>query len=176
MTSIAFEIKTSRAVARQLIRHKSLFFQEFSQRYMNVKNFEKVNLRKQADKNRQSSTVPINEEIEYYTEDGATKIVISMDDLVSYYLDEIKNVYNILINNGVSKESARFILPECAESTVYVHGTIRSFYHYFSLRMQEDTQLEHRELAEEMFKIFREEYPILSELIKPTETKVDTEQ
>lgn len=142
------EIKTSRAIAQQILRHRSFTFQEFSQRYAEVQTFESVKLRKQAESNRQSSSDPIADPV--------------CDQLSSTVVAVAYKAYNELLNKGVARESARMILPLCTQTTLYMSGSCRSFIHYISLRCKEDTQLEHREVALAIKEQFRKVFPTIS--------------
>ena len=126
MASMTLEIKTSRAIAAQILRHRSFSFQEFSQGYSVAQDLEEVQLRKQAEKNRQSST-------DEFT-DGFFLAK------VREHLAKSVSLYNQAIKMGVAKESARLLLPLTTETTMYMSGTIRSWVHYIDLRSQEDTQ------------------------------------
>ncbi len=132
--SLTFQIVTSRAIAAQILRHRSFCFQEFSQRYSEVTDFESFQVRKQADKNRQSS---------------ADLMDLSEEDLTNLkeYLVNGAALYDNLIKKGAAKECARMILPLCTQTTMYMTGNLRSWIHYVDLRSNEDTQLEHREIA-----------------------------
>jgi len=151
MVDMTLEIKTSRAIAAQILRHRSFSFQEFSQRYSKAQKLEPVEIRKQAEKNRQSST------------DG-------FED--AYLLSKVRehtskgiSLYNQLIEAGAAKESARMILPLTTETTMYMKGSIRSWIHYIDLRTEENTQKEHREIAEECKSIFKEHFPNVAEAL-----------
>ena len=148
MASMTLEIKTSRAIAAQILRHRSFSFQEFSQRYSVAQDLEEVQLRKQAEKNRQSST-------DEFT-DGFFLAK------VREHLAKSVSLYNEAIKMGVAKESARLLLPLTTETTMYMSGTIRSWVHYIDLRSQEDTQKEHRDIAEGCRDIFVEHFPNIS--------------
>lgn len=137
MVSACFEIETSRAIARQILRHKSFSFQELSLRYVEAQSFENVKPRKQAKKNRQSSTGDLDPDTERWFAEQHSSLVAQANDF-----------YNEAIKRGVARESARFSLPECATSRLYMAGTMRSWIHYLDLRTQEDTQQEHREAAQ----------------------------
>ena len=134
MVDMTLEIKTSRAIAAQILRHRSFSFQEFSQRYSQAQVLEKLELRKQADKNRQSSTDEYQNSI--------------LQAKVREHVAKGISLYNNLIEDGVAKESARMILPLTVETTMYMKGSIRSWAHYIDLRTEENTQKEHREIAE----------------------------
>ena len=144
MASMTLEIKTSRAIAAQILRHRSFSFQEFSQRYSVAQELEEVQLRKQAEKNRQSST-------DEFT-DG---LFLAK---VREHLGRSVSLYNQAIKLGVAKESARLLLPLTTETTMYMSGTIRSWVHYIDLRSQEDTQKEHRDIANACKDIFVEHF------------------
>ena len=148
MASMTLEIKTSRAIAAQILRHRSFSFQEFSQRYSVAQDLEEVQLRKQAEKNRQSST-------DEFT-DGFFLAK------VREHLAKSVSLYSQAIEMGVAKESARLLLPLTTETTMYMSGTIRSWVHYIDLRSQEDTQKEHRDIAEGCRDIFVEHFPNIS--------------
>jgi thymidylate synthase (FAD) len=132
--SLTFQIVTSRAIAAQILRHRSFCFQEFSQRYSNITGLESFSVRKQAEKNRQSSA------------DVLDLSETERDELKDYLLKGIE-MYEGLIKKGAAKECARMILPLCTETTLYMTGNLRSWIHYVDLRSSEDTQLEHREIA-----------------------------
>lgn len=150
--SFTVEIKTSRAIAAQILRHRSFVFQEFSQRYSEISNFEDVQLRYQANKNRQSSTNPIQD--------------ASLNQDIKNLLEHSKKLYLKLISNGVAKECARMILPLTTETTIYMTGSVRSWLHYLELRCDEHTQLEHREIANAIKNdIFIKKFPNISKAL-----------
>ena len=151
MVDMTMEIKTSRAIAAQILRHRSFSFQEFSQRYSQAQVLEKLELRKQAEKNRQSSTD------KYQNADLQTK--------VREHIAKGVSLYNNLIEDGVAKESARMILPLTIETTMYMKGNVRSWAHYIDLRIEENTQKEHREIAQACKQIFQENFPTVSEAL-----------
>jgi thymidylate synthase (FAD) len=148
LASMCLEIKTSRGIAAQILRHRSFSFQEFSQRYSEVQGLEPLELRKQADKNRQSSS------------DAFTNGLLNTK--VREHTAKSISLYNSLISAGAAKESARFILPLTTETTMYMQGSVRSWIHYINLRAQENTQKEHRDIAEACRQIFIEEFPNIS--------------
>ena len=151
MVDMTLEIKTSRAIAAQILRHRSFSFQEFSQRYSQAQVLEKLELRKQADKNRQSSTDEYQNSI--------------LQAKVREHVAKGISLYNNLIEDGVAKESARMILPLTVETTMYMKGSIRSWAHYIDLRTEENTQKEHREIAEACKEIFKQNLPTVSEAL-----------
>ena len=136
MASACFEITTSRAISAQILRHKSFSFQEFSQRYASITTFEHYRARRQAEKNRQSSI----DDLDY---DTINWFDWAQDKIQEYSTD----LYEEALEKGVAKECARFILPMSIQTKLYMHGSIRSWIHYLSLRTKEDTQHEHREIA-----------------------------
>tara|TARA_R100001082_G_scaffold59793_1_gene33187 strand:- start:9 stop:644 length:636 start_codon:yes stop_codon:yes gene_type:complete len=151
MVDMTLEIKTSRAIAAQILRHRSFSFQEFSQRYSQAQVLEKLQLRQQAAKNRQSSTDEYN-----------NGLLLAK---VREHLGRGISLYNNLIEDGVAKESARMILPLTIETTMYMKGSIRSWAHYIDLRTEENTQKEHREIAEACKEIFKQNLPTVSEAL-----------
>ncbi len=162
------EIKTSRAIAAQLLRHRSFTFQEFSQRYSIATEFEKIELRKQAKKNRQSSEDVFDPTIfEDYSHYSASSII-------SNALENLTVIYNRLLNAGVAKEVARMILPLATQTTLYMTGSIRSWIHYLNLRTKEDVQLEHRQIAESIAGIFDQQFPIISAALVLQKTEQET--
>lgn len=155
MASATFEIKTSRAIAAQILRHRSFSFQEFSQRYSTATELERIELRKQGKTNRQVGDEPlsVSEHIELF------------DKIEKLQEDSIK-LYNDLISKGVAKECARSILPLNTSTTLYMSGSIRSWIHYIDLRSNQDTQKEHREIAIELKNTFKDIFPNISEALE----------
>jgi thymidylate synthase (FAD) len=143
--SMGMEIVTSRAISAQILRHRSFHFQEFSQRYSAVHELEPIQLRKQAEKNRQSSSEPMNS--------------WHLAKLVTRLEEQAQDVYRELITYGVARECARMVLPLSTQTTIYMTGTVRDWIHYIRLRTKPDTQLEHRQVAEAVGKIFVEQFP-----------------
>lgn len=136
MISISFEIETSRAIAQQLLRHRSFSFQEFSQRYAEVENIENVELRLVATTNRQSSS-------DIYNGTGLKLLVDS-------HLNRSKELYKMLIENGIAKECARMVLPLATQTTLIMHGTLRSWIHFLDQRCDIHAQKEIRQIANEI--------------------------
>jgi len=159
LANMCVEIKTSRAIAAQILRHRSFSFQEFSQRYSEATEFEDTQLRRRAEKNRQSS----EEEIDPKLTDNYKNIPASV--AVRDYLWKGKALYDELIEEGVAKECARMVLPLATETTMYMNGTVRSWIHYIQLRTEENTQKEHRDIANEIKDIFISEFPDTSEAL-----------
>lgn len=141
MVSLTMEITTTRDIARQLLRHRSFSFQEFSQRYANPVNdlgFETRGVRLQDTKNRQNSIQTEDKELSELWQEKQQQVI-----------HNAKEVYEWAVSNGVAKEQARSVLPEGnTVSRLYMAGTLRSFLHYIDVRTDVSTQLEHRELAE----------------------------
>lgn len=156
MVDMTLEIKTSRAIAAQILRHRSFSFQEFSQRYSKAETLESLELRKQAEKNRQSSTDVFEDS--------------QLLGKVREHTAKSISLYKNLVEAGVAKESARMILPLTTETTMYMKGNLRSWIHYIDLRTKENTQKEHRDIASECKKIFKNEFPNVSEAIWDLET------
>ena len=155
LASMCVEIKTSRAIAAQILRHRSFSFQEFSQRYSEAPQLEPLELREQAENNRQSSTEEIKDE--------QVKATAQM------FLESAQDYYKQLCAMGVSRETARMILPLGAQTTMYMNGSVRSWVHYINLRTEENTQKEHRDVANEVKKIFLQQFPQISEALGWTE-------
>lgn len=148
MADIVLEIETTRDIARQLLRHRSFSFQEFSQRYAEVSDFsEPKQVRLQDVKNRQNSLeVPNDWEINE-----------AWDDIQNDVINVCKRHYEWAISQGIAKEVARVILPEgLVNSRLYMKGSLRSWMHYLTVRLDPSTQKEHRELAEEISKVIKE--------------------
>lgn len=162
--SVCMEITTTRDIARQILRHRSFSFQEFSQRYADpTKDLEFVyrEARLQDKKNRQNSI-----EMDQNNDDHRY-IAYHWENLQRQLIEQSKNIYNFAIDKGIAKEQARAVLPEgLIESRLYMNGTLRSWFHYIRLRTANGTQKEHIEVAkacaEEISKIF----PMMQELLE----------
>jgi thymidylate synthase (FAD) len=139
------EITTRRSIAAQILRHWSFSFQEFSQRYSTATKLQKIELRKQADKNRQSSAEVLNDE--------QLELLVENAQIFS------TQVYNRLLDAGVAREVARDVLPLSTETTMYMKGSVRDWIHYLELRTLEDTQKEHRDIANAIMELFKENFP-----------------
>lgn len=148
---MTLEIDTSRGIAAQILRHKSFSFQEFSQRYQKVSEYEEYSARRQDVKNRQNSIDDINEEDRNWFVETQKQIWDSSYDL-----------YNKAIDKGIAKECARFLLPLNTSTKIYMSGSIRSWMHYIQLRADVSTQKEHRDIAEECKNIFKENFKNIS--------------
>ena len=145
MANLTFEIKTSRAIGREWLRHFSLKPAEFSQRYQVNSSFEPIELRKQSKSNRQSS------------ED----ILTDFDDLVNEHIIKSESLYIELLKNNVAKETARFILPETTSTTLIFNGSIRSWITTLNQRLHKTAQKEAREIAEKIRDILISEIPVI---------------
>lgn len=159
MASACIEVDTTRDIARQLLRHRSFSFQEFSQRYADIRdlddNFVIRDARMQDPKNRQNSISVEDSELQMQWE-GYQQGVINA----------AKQAYNWAIENGIAKEQARAVLPEGnTVSRLYVNGTIRSWIHYIELRSANGTQLEHMELAVAVADAIAQIYPEVSNFV-----------
>lgn len=151
MASMCVEIQTSRAISAQILRHRSFHFQEFSQRYAEVTGFETYEARRQDTKNRQNSVNDMNDKDKAWFK-------VQQDRLQCF----TKGLYETALEKGIAKEQARFLLPMSTSTKLYMHGTIRDWIHYLELRTGNGTQLEHKEIAESIKKIFIEQLPAVS--------------
>lgn len=149
--SMTVEIVTSRAIAAQLLRHRSFTFQEFSQRYSKSATYEPVELRLQDKTNRQASGEVYKDDIN--------------EGMAAGIVQEAFQAYNLLLQYGVSKETARMVLPLCTQTTLYMTGNIRSWIHYFTIRCAEGTQKEHRDVAQAIKEIFNQQFPTVAQAI-----------
>ena len=160
MASACIEIETTRDIARQFLRHRSFSFQEFSQRYADVRdlddNFVLRKARLQDPKNRQNSVI---------TDDVNLHLVWEQHQRTVW--QTAMRAYNWAIDNGIAKEQARSVLPEGNTlSKLYCNGTIRSWIHYIELRSANGTQLEHMELAREIAKAIAQIFPGIEEYVQ----------
>lgn len=153
MVDMTFEIKTSRAIAAQIVRHRSFNFQEFSQRYSVVNEYEPIELRLQGDKNRQGGEAPIPVTSQQHS------ILIN---LIRETQASAQHCYEVLLRNGIAKEVARMILPQCSQTTLYMKGSLRSWIHYVNLRASPDTQKEHRVVAQQIKETVARAFPNVS--------------
>jgi len=154
MVSLCLEIDTTRDIARQILRHRSFSFQEFSQRYADPESmgypFELREARLQDDKNRQNSVVIDDEELQKEWCQKQKKVIAAAGE-----------AYGWAIAHGIAKEQARCVLPEGnTKSRMYMNGTLRSWLHYIDLRAENGTQAEHIAIARECAKVISEVYPV----------------
>lgn len=153
--NMVVEINTSRAIAPQILRHRSFSFQEFSQRYSAVNSFVPHRARRQGKTNRQSSTDDFD---------------IATQEWFLQSQNEIWNIaykkYSEALEKGIAKESARALLPLNTATRLYMNGTVRSWIHYIQLRTMKDTQLEHRQIAETCKQLFIKNLPEISQALE----------
>ena len=159
MVSMCLEIVTTRDIARQILRHRSFSFQEFSQRYADPTKeleFELREARLQDTKNRQNSIVTDNLALQAWWEERQKRVI-----------REAKDAYEWAIANGIAKEQARAVLPEgLTQSRLYMNGTLRSWIHFIELRSANGTQKEHQLIAKECAKVIAKVFPMASEFVK----------
>jgi len=152
------EINTTRGLAAQILRHRSFTYQEFSQRYADTNLLsEKIplpKLRRQDTKNRQNST----DDVDPFT-------VQKYDILMEDHFKASMNLYNKMLEDGIAKECARFVLPLCTPTRIYMTGSCRSWIHYINLRSAHGTQKEHMDVAEAIRSIFKEQYPTVAQAL-----------
>jgi len=152
MVHVSIEIKTTRDIARQILRHRSFSFQEYSQRYADPTRdlgFITREARLQDNKNRQNSVEVADEELSD-----------SWNSIQDAVIDTAKNAYEWAINKGIAKEQARAVLPEGnTESVMIMSGSLRSWVHYCELRMDKATQKEHRTVAQQCWWIISQQFP-----------------
>ena len=156
-STMTLEIETTRAIAAQILRHRSFTFQEFSQRYAKSNELGKIELpelRRQDTKNRQNSID--NLELE---------IIEKLNKQMITLFSSSQSLYNQMIEYGVAKECARMVLPLCTPTRIYMTGSCRSWIHYINLRSAHGTQKEHMDIAESCRKVFTEQFPIVSKAL-----------
>ena len=157
-SSMTLEIETTRAIAAQILRHRSFTYQEFSQRYAASTALGSITLpelRKQDLKNRQNST-----------DDLDPKLVESLNKQMDTLFSSALSLYNQMLEDGVAKECARMVLPLCTPTRIYMTGSCRSWIHYIILRSAHGTQKEHMVIAEGCRKVFTEQFPSVSEALE----------
>lgn len=159
LVHMTVEIQTSRAIAQQILRHRSFSFQEFSQRYAKATEFETYEARRQDTKNRQNSIDDLSAPVKDWFQ-NAQKEIQEMSELL----------YNSALKRGIAKEQARFLLPSSTQTTIYMSGSVRSWIHYLQLRCGNGTQLEHKDIADSIKRIFVEQFPHTSEALQFNET------
>ena len=155
---LTVEINTTRGLAAQILRHRSFTFQEFSQRYADTNLLSKeipvFDLRSQDNKNRQNSI-----------DDIPSKTKEIWEHRISQHFDQAIKLYNQMLDEGIAKECARFVLPLATPTRLYMSGTVRSWIHYIDLRSGNGTQKEHRDIAEECKKIFSYYFPTIAKAL-----------
>ena len=153
--NMTVEIETTRAIAAQLLRHRSFTFQEFSLRYARSTGRAVVpSARLQDEKNRQSSLPNSDETLDWWWRTEAGRV-----------MDEAEEIYRQAITRGIAKEVARMVLPLATPTRLYMTGSVRSWIHYLTARLDPATQLEHRLVAEQIANVFDDEFPIVAKAI-----------
>jgi len=151
---MTLQIETTRGIAAQILRHRSFTFQEFSQRYADSRELGEIpipKLRRQDNKNRQNSISDLSEEL-----------INKFNKKIKYQFTLNKQLYEEMLEAGIAKECARFVLPLATPTRIYMTGSCRSWIHYINLRTGNGTQKEHMDIAHECKNIFKQEYPIVS--------------
>ncbi len=158
MANMVLEINTTRGIAAQILRHRSFSFQEFSQRYADAshlgESIPNPELRRQDTKNRQNSIDDL---------DGYKTTV--WNGLIAQHFARAKYLYDLMLTDGIAKESARFVLPLATPTRMYMNGTVRSWIHYINLREGHGTQREHMDVALKCKDIFIKQLPVISEAL-----------
>jgi len=157
MANLCVEIETTRGISAQILRHRSFSFQEFSQRYADVSALGSSvipHLRRQDIKNRQNSI-----------DDLSPDVIAGYYRRIGHLFEDAEHLYREMVSSGVAKECARAVLPIATKTKMYMNGTLRSWIHYLQLRCDVSTQLEHRQIAEEIKEIFCEQFPIIGEAV-----------
>ena len=156
---MTLEVETTRAIAAQILRHRSFTFQEFSQRYADSSLLSKAiplpELRRQDTKNRQNSI-----------DDLDPLIIDRLEKQMNTLFDSSMALYQQMLEAGVAKECARNVLPLCTPTRIYMSGSCRSWIHYINLRSANGTQLEHMRVAEDCKKVFVEQFPTVAEALE----------
>lgn len=156
------EIKTSRAIAAQILRHSSASFQEFSQRYASVQGFEEVELRKQGKTNRQVGDETFDPEIHIGEGFKLDPVFQKASEAIQEHIKNSELLYDKLLDAGVARECARMILPLNVQTTMYMKNNLRNWMFYTKVRSASDTQKEHRMIAEQVKEILFQEFPQVS--------------
>ena len=156
---MTLEIETTRGLAAQILRHRSFTYQEFSQRYADssllAETIPVPELRRQDTKNRQNSIDDISEETRK-----------KYEALINHHFRDAMALYQTMLDEGIAKECARFVLPLATPTRLYMSGSCRSWIHYITLRSANGTQKEHMEIAEACKKIFAEQFPTVAEALE----------
>jgi thymidylate synthase (FAD) len=154
MANLCVKIRTERDISAQILRHRSFSFQEYSTRYAEAQSYAVPVFRRQDTVNRQNSIDDLSQDMKN-----------QLAAMTEQTLNQCKETYQTMLRLGVAKETARRILPLCTKTTLYMNGTLRSYIHYLELRTDKATQLEHRVIAEGIKQIFREQFPVLANVI-----------
>ena len=156
---MTLEIETTRAIAAQILRHRSFTYQEFSQRYADssllAETIPLPELRRQDTKNRQNSIDDIDSFVQQEFE-------MKMQKLFAHSMD----LYKEMLDAGIAKECARNVLPLCTPTRIYMSGSCRSWIHYINLRSANGTQKEHMDIANACKKVFKEQFPVVAEALE----------
>ena len=151
---MTLQIETTRGIAAQILRHRSFTFQEFSQRYADSRQLGEIpipELRRQDNKNRQNSISDLSEEI-----------INQFNKKITHQFNQNKELYEEMLEAGIAKECARFVLPLATPTRIYMTGSCRSWIHYINLRTGHGTQKEHMNIAQECKNIFSQVYPVVA--------------
>ena len=151
---MTLQIETTRGIAAQILRHRSFTFQEFSQRYADSRQLGEIpipELRRQDHKNRQNSISDLSEQL-----------INEFNKKIKQQFNLNKKLYEEMLEAGIAKECARFVLPLATPTRIYMTGSCRSWIHYINLRTGHGTQKEHMDIAQECKNIFSQEYPVVS--------------
>ena len=151
---MTLQIETTRGIAAQILRHRSFTFQEFSQRYADSTQLGEIpipELRRQDNKNRQNSISDLSEEV-----------INQFNEKIKLQFNLNKKLYEEMLEAGIAKECARFVLPLATPTRIYMTGSCRSWIHYINLRTGHGTQKEHMDIAQECKNIFSNEYPVVA--------------
>ena len=151
---MTLQIETTRGIAAQILRHRSFTFQEFSQRYADSRQLGEIpipELRRQDNKNRQNSISDLSEEV-----------INQFNDKIKLQFNLNKKLYEEMLEAGIAKECARFVLPLATPTRIYMTGSCRSWIHYINLRTGHGTQKEHMNIAQECKNIFSQVYPVVA--------------
>jgi thymidylate synthase (FAD) len=153
MVNICLEINTTRDIARQILRHRSFTFQEFSQRYANPKDLDTMFISRECrlqDKTNRQNSIEIESNPSVAENSGYLELITNWQRKQASVINAAREAYNWAIEHNIAKEQARVVLPEgCTMSRMYMNGTLRSWLHYFEIRCNADTQKEHRLIAQE---------------------------
>jgi len=164
MVSACIEITTTRDIARQILRHRSFSFQEFSQRYADPTkdlNFVLRDARKQDTKNRQNSI-----ELDIHNNDEDRFLAYQWERMQELVIKQSRDAYEWAVSKGIAKEQARAVLPEgLIESRLYMNGTLRSWIHFIELRSANGTQKEHQEVAIACAEVIAKIFPMTTDLV-----------
>ena len=156
---MTLEIETTRGLAAQILRHRSFTYQEFSQRYADssllAETIPVPEIRRQDTKNRQNSI----DDIDQFTQQ-------QYERKIQIHFDAAMNLYREMLNDGIAKECARFVLPLATPTRLYMSGSCRSWIHYIQLRSANGTQKEHMDIAFACQEIFKEQFPTVSEALE----------